>query len=166
MRSRVERGTTVVLVIPADAGISDHAAARGQLGVLPATAPHVVIDATPHLEGVAMSRDAYVYLMSNVRNNVLYIGVTNDLVRRVAEHQLGLQPGFTQRYRCTKLVYFESGDSIVAAIQREKQLKNWRRQWKEELVASVNPSWADLGPSIGVTPQILVELATQRHRPG
>ena len=70
-----------------------------------------------------MSRDAYVYLMSNVRTSVPYIGVTNDLVRRVAEHQLGLQPGFTQRYRCTKLVYFESGDSIVAAIQREKQLK-------------------------------------------
>lgn len=109
-----------------------------------------------------MSRDAYVYLMSNVGNNVLYVGVTNDLIRRVAEHKLGRQPGFTQRYRCVKLVHFEAGDSIVAAIQREKQLKNWPRQWKDELVASSNPTWVDLGPSIGVTPQILAELAPRR----
>ncbi|MFT4227012.1 GIY-YIG nuclease family protein [Micropruina sp.] len=111
-----------------------------------------------------MSRDAYVYLMTNKRNTVLYIGVTNDLVRRVAEHKLGLQRGFTQRYQCTKLVHFEADDSIVAAIQREKQLKNWRRAWKDELVTSTNPSWTDLGPDIGVTPEILALVA--RRDPG
>ena len=105
-----------------------------------------------------MSRDAYVYLMANVRHTVLYVGVTTDLNRRVAEHKLGLQQGFTQRYRCTTLVYFETGDSIVAAIQREKQLKNWRRAWKDELVATVNPTWADLAPGIGVTPDVLAAV--------
>ncbi|MBK8446785.1 MAG: GIY-YIG nuclease family protein [Micropruina sp.] len=110
-----------------------------------------------------MVREAFVYLMSNVRNNVLYVGVTNDLLRRVAEHQLGRQPGFTQRYHCTKLVYYEVGDSIVAAIEREKQLKNWRRAWKDDLVAAMNPSWEDLAPSIGLTPEVLAAI---RRDPG
>jgi len=70
-----------------------------------------------------MTRQAFVYFMTNARHNVLYIGVTNDLLRRVAEHKLGRQKGFTKRYHCTTLVYFEAGESVVAAIQREKQLK-------------------------------------------
>ena len=106
-----------------------------------------------------MSKDGYVYLMTNTHDTVLYVGVTSDLLRRVAEHKLGRQPGFTKRYRCTKLVYVEAGDSIAAAIQREKQLKNWRRAWKDELVASLNPSWADLAPSIGLTADVMAELA-------
>ena len=114
-----------------------------------------------------MTREAFVYFMTNARHNVLYIGVTNDLLRRVAEHKLGRQEGFTRRYRCTTLVYFEAGESIVAAIQREKQLKNWRRSWKDELVASVNPHWDDLAPSIGLTPQVLASLGRDPGaRPG
>ena len=105
-----------------------------------------------------MTREAYVYFMTNQRNNVLYIGVTNDLLRRVAEHKLGRHAGFTQRYRCTKLVYYEVDESIVAAIQREKQLKNWRRSWKDDLVASINPQWDDLAPGIGLTRDVLLSL--------
>lgn len=112
-----------------------------------------------------MTRDAYVYQMANNHNAVLYIGVTNDLLRRVAEHKLGLQRGFTQ-HRCTKLVYFEAGDSIVAAIEREKQLKTWRRSWKDDLVASMNPTWQGLAPDIGLTTVVLASVGRSRCSPG
>ena len=112
-----------------------------------------------------MTRDAYVYLMANTHNAVLSIGVTNDLLRRVAEHKLGLQRGFTQ-HRCTKLVYFEAGDSIVAAIEREKQLKTWRRSWKDDLVASMNPTWQGLAPDIGLTTVVLASVGRSRCSPG
>ena len=112
-----------------------------------------------------MTRDAYVYQMANNHNAVLYIGVTNDLLRRVAEHKLGLQRGFTQ-HRCTKLVYFEAGDSIVAAIEREKQLKTWRRSWKDDLVASMNPTWQGLAPDIGLTTAVLASVGRSRRSPG
>ena len=103
--------------------------------------------------------------MANTHNAVLSIGVTNDLLRRVAEHKLGLQRGFTQ-HRCTKLVYFEAGDSIVAAIEREKQLKTWRRSWKDDLVASMNPTWQGLAPDIGLTTVVLASVGRSRCSPG
>ena len=77
-------------------------------------------------------------------SKTLYIGVTNDLQRRIYEHKNKLIEGFTRRYNITKLVYYESTNSIEAAIKREKQLKNWKRAWKIELIESVNKGWDDL----------------------
>ena len=99
----------------------------------------------------------YVYIMANV-SGMLYIGVTNDLLRRVFEHKAKQTPGFTQRYNMTMLVYFESTPSHIAAIEREKQLKRWRRQKKIMLIETINPKWLDLskgwysdGPGVKVT---------------
>ena len=87
----------------------------------------------------------YVYLMTNSNKNVLYTGVTNDLVRRVYEHKNHLDKGsFTDRYNIEYLVYFESTSDVTAAIEREKQIKGWNRKRKEKLIASKNPSWDDL----------------------
>ena len=84
-----------------------------------------------------------VYIMAS-RSRVLYIGVTNDLARRVFEHKRGLVPGFTARYRVNRLVYVEEFDSICDAIAREKQLKGWRRSRKVSLIERRNPIWKDL----------------------
>jgi putative endonuclease len=91
-------------------------------------------------------RDFYIYIMSNVYNRVLYIGVTNDLQRRVAEHRSRSVKGFTQKYNVTKLVNFEHGMDIEGAITREKQLKGWLRAKKNALIETVNPMWQDLAP--------------------
>ncbi len=85
----------------------------------------------------------YVYMMTN-HSKTLYTGVTNDLKRRVYEHKNKLVKGFTMRYNIKKLVYFEQTNSIHSALQREKQLKNWHRQWKIVLIESVNKDWDDL----------------------
>ena len=108
-----------------------------------------------------MSKQAFVYFMTNVSHSALYVGVTNNLVRRVAEHKGGVTPGFTATYHCTRLVYFEATDYITAAIAREKQLKNWKRDWKNQLIAKMNPEWRDLGPEIGVTDSLVREIAGQ-----
>jgi putative endonuclease len=81
--------------------------------------------------------------MSN-HSKTLYIGMTNDLQRRVHEHKNKLVEGFTKKYNITKLVYFEETDDVSAALGREKQLKNWHRQWKIYLIDSVNKNWNDL----------------------
>lgn len=86
----------------------------------------------------------YVYFMSNKNNNVLYVGVTNDLNRRVSEHKGHILQGFTDRYNCEKLVYFEEFTNILEAIAREKQFKNWKREWKNKIISDFNPSWIDL----------------------
>ena len=86
----------------------------------------------------------YVYIMTN-RSGTLYIGVTNDLARRVYEHKNKLIPGFTAKYNITKLVYFETTDDVRTAIAREKQIKGWLRAKKITLIESVNPNWDDLG---------------------
>ena len=99
--------------------------------------------------------DAYVYMMANYTNSVLYIGVTNNLIRRVAEHKAHINEGFTDKYNCKKLVYFEEFDSIEEAIEREKQLKNWKREWKNSLVNEQNPDWNDRSADIGVTEEIV-----------
>ena len=85
-------------------------------------------------------RDYYIYIMSN-RTHVLYIGVTNDLYRRVEEHRAGTLGGFTSKYKLRRLVYFEHTDDVGAAIAREKQLKNWRREKKIALIERMNPAW-------------------------
>ena len=93
-----------------------------------------------------MSQNYHVYILANKNNGVLYIGVTNDIRRRISEHKSGEIPGFTKRYNVNKLVYAELYTDIEQAIAREKQLKHWSRQKKLELVSSFNPEWNDLEP--------------------
>ena len=91
----------------------------------------------------------YVYILSNETNVAIYIGVTNDLVRRVYEHKTHADPNsHTAKYEIHKLVYFEETSDVRAAIEREKQLKGWNRARKNRLVASMNPTWADLYDSL------------------
>ncbi len=87
---------------------------------------------------------AFVYFTTNKNGTVLYVGVTNDLRRRALEHKEGKVPGFTARYNLVKLVYYECFSSISEAIDREKKLKRWRREWKEKLIEEINPEWRDL----------------------
>jgi len=91
-----------------------------------------------------MKEQYYVYIMTNKYNTVLYVGVTNDLVRRVYEHRNKLVKGFTAKYNIVKLVYYEIHEDIKEAIKREKQIKGWLRAKKEELIKTMNPSWKDL----------------------
>lgn len=86
----------------------------------------------------------YVYILTNWSHTVLYIGVTNDLPRRLSEHRSGAVDGFTKKYRADRLVYFEQTNDVSAAIAREKQLKAWRREKKNALVETVNPQWREL----------------------
>lgn len=86
----------------------------------------------------------YVYILTNKSNKVLYIGVTNNLSRRVYEHKNKLIPGFAMKYNVNKLVYYEVYDNIENAIQREKNIKKWYRKWKIELINKFNPNWEDL----------------------
>lgn len=89
-------------------------------------------------------KNYYVYILASQRNGTLYIGVTNNLVKRVYEHKNGLVSGFTKKYNVKILVYFETTSDIVSAISREKQVKKWNRKWKLELVEESNPDWKDL----------------------
>lgn len=85
-----------------------------------------------------------VYILTNKNHTVLYVGVTSNLVGRVYQHQNEFVKGFTARYKTHKLVYYETCDNVYSAIAREKQLKHWRRPWKERLISEKNPSWRDL----------------------
>ena len=91
-----------------------------------------------------------VYIMTNYTNSTLYIGVTNNLLRRIQEHKTKYNKGFTEKYNIKKLVYYEITDSIESAIIREKQLKNWKRSWKIDLISEQNPEFIDLSESIGL----------------
>ena len=91
-----------------------------------------------------MSGCYFVYMMASTNQRALYIGVTNDLQRRVWEHRNGEIPGFGSDYHCVHLLYFEEYGDVRAAIEREKQLKGWRREKKNRLVASQNPHWKDI----------------------
>ena len=91
-----------------------------------------------------MDRQYYVYLLTNWNNKVMYVGVTNNLERRLYEHKHKLHEGFTEKYNVNKLVYFECTTDVNAAITREKQIKKWRREKKDQLVIAVNPQWNDL----------------------
>jgi len=86
----------------------------------------------------------FVYILTNKSNKVLYIGVTNNLERRIYEHRNRMIEGFTKKYNLTKLVYFEETSDVKSAIEREKQLKNWHRDWKINLITDCNPEWQDL----------------------
>ena len=86
----------------------------------------------------------YVYILASKRNGTLYIGVTNDLIRRVYEHKNDLINGFAKKYKVHMLVYYEHTNDIYSAIQREKRLKKWERKWKIELIETMNPDWHDL----------------------
>ncbi|MDQ7818204.1 MAG: GIY-YIG nuclease family protein [Melioribacteraceae bacterium] len=86
----------------------------------------------------------YVYILASKKNSTLYIGVTNNLKRRIYEHKKGLKEGFTKKYNVKTLVYYEIINNINLAIQREKRLKKWLRKWKIELITKFNPEWKDL----------------------
>ena len=89
-----------------------------------------------------------IYIITNQYNTTLYIGVTNNLIRRIYEHKQKFVQGFSKQYNLTKLVYYEQYDDIKIAIKREKQLKNWHRDWKIELIKKVNPTFYDLYETI------------------
>jgi len=95
-----------------------------------------------------MSEEYYIYIMTNEFNTTLYIGVTNNLIRRISEHKSDSVEGFTKKYRLHKLVYFESTGDVYAAITREKQLKGGSRRKKIELVNSLNSAWKDLSTNL------------------
>ena len=102
-------------------------------------------------EGLAMlERSYYVYLLTNWNNKVMYVGVTNDLARRIYEHKSKLVPGFTEKYQVRKLVYFEETSDVEAALAREKEIKKWRREKKDALVIDRNPEWRDLSEELGI----------------
>jgi putative endonuclease len=88
--------------------------------------------------------DYWVYVLTNMPRGTLYVGITNDLVRRAHEHREGSVSGFSKRYRLKMLVYFERYNTPREAIQREKNIKHWSRQWKLQLVEGANPRWRDL----------------------
>ncbi|NUM48842.1 MAG: GIY-YIG nuclease family protein [Anaerolineales bacterium] len=91
-----------------------------------------------------MNHTFYVYLLTNWNDQVMYIGMTNDLKRRVYQHKNKLVEGFTEKYNVHKLVYYEETSDVKAAIAREKEIKKWRREKKNNLVNSKNPEWKDL----------------------
>jgi len=96
-----------------------------------------------------MERGGYVYFMANKSSSVLYVGVTSQLYNRVRQHKESFYTeSFTSKYKCFKLVYYEFHDHIGEAIEREKNIKNWKREWKNELIDLKNPSWNDLSNEI------------------
>jgi len=97
-------------------------------------------------------RHYYVYILASKIGGTLYIGVTNDLIRRVAEHKSKLIESFTEKYDVARLVYFEQFDDPENAIKREKRLKKWKRGWKIALIEKDNPDWNDLYPEIAGPP--------------
>jgi len=112
---------TRATVIPANAGIQEHA---------------------------AMAKQPAVYMLASQRNGTLYVGVTSDLVKRIWEHKQDMVEGFTRKYQVHDLVYFEQHEDMHQAIQRESQIKKWNRAWKIELLEKSNPGWRDLWPEI------------------
>jgi putative endonuclease len=92
----------------------------------------------------------YVYILASKPQGTLYIGVTNDLIRRVYEHRTHAAPGFTSHYDIHHLVYFESTENVESAIHREKRLKKYPRAWKCNLIERTNPNWDDLYPALAV----------------
>ena len=95
-----------------------------------------------------MDKAGYTYILASQKNGTLYIGVTSDLIKRVWEHKHEQADGFTRKYGVHALVHFEVFEDIRAAIEREKQLKRWHRQWKINLIEESNPDWKDLYPAL------------------
>ena len=113
-----------------------------------------------------MDKPGYVYIMASRRNGTLYIGVTNDIKRRVAEHKQGVVEGFTKLYGIHLLVHLEWFSDIADAIRREKQLKKWRRAWKLELIERENPEWVDLATTGFKPPPLPPPLRAPASKPG
>ena len=90
----------------------------------------------------------FAYIMTNKNHTVLYTGATNDLYSRIYEHKEKINPGFTARYNCNKLVYYECFDDVKLAFEREAQIKSWTRNKKEKLIYDSNPQWADLSSKV------------------
>lgn len=105
-----------------------------------------------------MELKGIVYVLTNKSNTVLYTGVTRNLQRRIAEHRLHLNQGFTKKYNTDKLVYYEIFDRLDDAIHREKQLKKWHREWKEKIINDFNPEWKDLTEDIGVNEDFILAV--------
>ena len=95
-----------------------------------------------------MSQTFYVYILASRYRGTIYVGVSNDISRRVGEHKSGAVKGFTQRYKVNRLVYFEAYRSILEARARERALKRWRREWKFDLIEKLNSDWHDLTPQL------------------
>ena len=95
-----------------------------------------------------MNKSFYVYILASKKNGTLYVGVTSNLVRRVWLHKHGITKGFVHKYSVKNLVYYEQCQSVYNAITREKNLKNWKREWKLELIRKFNPDWRDLYDTI------------------
>jgi len=91
-----------------------------------------------------VAKQPVVYILASKRNGTLYLGVTSNLEGRVWQHQNKLVKGFTQKYGVTRLVYYEQHSDMISAIEREKQLKRWKREWKLDLIEKQNPTWRDL----------------------
>ena len=91
-----------------------------------------------------MDKNSYVYILCSKRNGTLYIGVTSNLIKRIWQHKNKVVEGFTKKYNVDKLVYYELTENIGTAINREKQLKNWHRDWKIKLIKKINPNFDDL----------------------
>ena len=105
---------------------------------MPGTSPAIPIPETP------IMNPGYVYILASRPGGAIYVGVTGNLVKRVAEHKNGQVPGHTKRYGIDKLVHFEAYDDIRAALQREKNIKHWPRAYKTRLISQSNPAWRDL----------------------
>ncbi|MBW6527412.1 GIY-YIG nuclease family protein [Sphingomonas sp. RHCKR7] len=99
-----------------------------------------------------MPKQPCVYVLASRRHGTLYIGVTSNLLARIAQHREGLIPGFASRYGAVRLVWYETADTMEAAIAREKQLKKWKRDWKLRLIEEANPAWCDLAIGLGFAP--------------
>lgn len=97
-------------------------------------------------------RQPCVYILASQPRGTMYIGVTSNLIGRLWTHRAAVKPGFTERYGVDRLVYFERFDEMLPAIAREKQLKRWHRQWKINLIESLNPDWHDLAIGLGLPP--------------
>ncbi len=91
-----------------------------------------------------LTKQYFVYILASKKNGTLYVGMTNDLIKRVYQHKNNLADGFTKKYNVHNLVYYEIHNNVCNAITREKQLKKWNRQWKIELIQTNNPEWNDL----------------------
>ena len=89
-----------------------------------------------------------IYILTNRTNKVMYVGMTNDLQRRIREHKGRMIEGFTKKYNVDKLVYFEESSDVLSTIAREKEIKKWRREKKNQLVATINPEWKELASSL------------------
>jgi putative endonuclease len=102
------------------------------------------LDPRIHVQAPCVGMAGYVYIVTNQKRGTLYIGVTSNLERRIFEHREALTPGFASKYGCNRLVWYEEHLQIGTAIQREKSLKRWYRQWKVDLIETMNPDWRDL----------------------